>query len=417
MPSPPPQRPFAQNPFRVLIAHRNFRLFWVGQTISLVGMWMRSVAIGWLALQLTDSAFWVAVVAVASSLPVLLLSLYGGLVADRNDKLRVVTIAQGLLLLNALALWWFVASNNINIAWLFLLALAGGAISAFEIPARQSFIIDLVGRDDLTDAIALNSSGFNLARVLGPSIAGVVIASAGLAWCFALNALSYGAVLAGLLAIRLPRRVLEPPTSTPWEGLVQGLSYVVRTPEVWALMRMVGVNAIFGIPYLTLMPVIARDVLGSDASGYGLLLTCVGIGGFSGAIGLAALGRTTLSEARRGRLLERSSYAFAGLLLLFSLSRSMALSTVLVLGVGFTMILTNALANAMLQSSVPDGLRGRVMSVYVWVFVGLGPVVGPFIAGAAAERIGASSAVGIGALAMLAYNVFAFWRRPEMRGM
>lgn len=417
MQTPLSKRPFAQNPFRVLIAHRNFRLFWIGQTVSLVGMWMRSVAIGWLALQLTDSAFWVAVVAVASSLPVLLLSLYGGLVADRNDKLRVVTIAQVLLLLNALALWWFVASDSITVVGLVLLALAGGAISAFEIPARQSFIIDLVGREDLTDAIALNSSGFNLARVLGPSIAGAVIAGAGLAWCFALNALSYGAVLAGLLAIRLPRRVLEPPTSTPWEGLVQGLSYVVRTPDVWALMRMVGVNAIFGIPYLTLMPVIARDVLGSDARGYGLLLTCVGTGGFSGAIALAALGRNTLGEARRGRLLERSAYAFGGLLLLFSLSRSMVLSTALLLGVGFTMIVTNALANAMLQSNVPDGLRGRVMSAYVWVFVGLGPVVGPFLAGAAAERIGAPSAIGIGAVVMLAYSAWAFWRRPELRRM
>ncbi|PYP51480.1 MAG: MFS transporter, partial [Gemmatimonadetes bacterium] len=199
-PRPTPARARARpiNPFRTLQVHRNFRLFWTGQTVSLIGTWMQQVGQGWLALELTNSAFLVGVVAAAGSFPVLLLSLYGGVIADRHSKLRIVVICQTLLLVEAAALWWFTWSGHINFHWLLTLTTLGGVISAFEIPARQSLIVELVAREDLVDAIALNSGGFNLARIVGPSIAAIVLAKLGLSWCFGVNALSYLAVLGNL---------------------------------------------------------------------------------------------------------------------------------------------------------------------------------------------------------------------------
>ena len=192
------------NPFQTLQRHRNFRLFWFGQTLSLIGTWMQSMAEGWLALELSNSALVVGLVASAQSLPILLVSMHAGWVVDRTDKLRIVKIAQTLLGLQAATLWWFIWSGHITVGWLLVFAFVSGAISAFEIPARQSLVIELVGREDLPGAIALNSSGFNLARVVGPSIGAIVIAQLGIAWCFGVNALSYVTVLAGLFLIRLP---------------------------------------------------------------------------------------------------------------------------------------------------------------------------------------------------------------------
>ena len=197
------------NPFRVLITHANFRRFWVGQTLSLIGTWMQSMGQGWLALQLSDSAFIVGLVAACGSLPILLFSLYAGVLVDRSDKLRLVKIAQTLLAIEATLLWYFTWSGHINIGGLVAFALFGGAGASVEIPARQSLMIDLVGRDDLRDAIALNSSGFNLARIFGPAVAAAIIANFGLAWCFGVNALSYLTVLIGR-SFRAPSQVLYP---------------------------------------------------------------------------------------------------------------------------------------------------------------------------------------------------------------
>ncbi len=401
------------NPLRVLQRHRNFRIFWSGQTTSLIGTWMQTTAQSWLALTLTNSAFMVGLVATAAAFPILMLSLYGGVVADRTEKLRLVTIGQAMLAVQAGLLWWFVWSGQITIGWLLVFALVSGTINAFEIPARQSFIIELVNKKDLPDAIALNSGGFNLARVIGPSLAGIIIHRFGTAWAFGFNALSFLAVLASLMSIRLPARVRAPVTATAMQGFLEGMRFLTRTRNVSLLMRLIAVYAIFGIPYLTLMPVIARDVLGGDASDYGLLLTAVGVGGFAGALGLAAVGR----RMGRGRLLELAAYAFSALLIVFAFSRSLAVSALLLLGIGCTMIVNNALANGLLQTIVPDELRGRVMAAYAWVFVGLGPVVGPFVAGALADRIGAATTIGVTAGVTLAYVVWVFIRHPELRAL
>lgn len=399
------------NPFRVLAVHRNFRLFWIGQTVSLVGSWMQAMAQGWLALELSNSALLVGAVASAGSLPVLLFSLHAGVLVDRYDKLKLVTFCQVLLLVEATVLWWMTWAGHITIEWLLALAAINGAIGAVEIPARQAMQVDLVGRDDLRDAIALNSSGFNLARIVGPSIAALVIASAGLAWCFGLNALSYLAVLIGLLLIRLPRTEPKPRVASPWQEIKQGIRYMTGTKEVAVLMSLVTAYSVLGVPYLTLMPVVARDLLGLNATGYGTMLIFVGIGGLSGALFLAGPGQ----RFPRGKLLAGASYAFGILLILLSLTRSVVVAYPLLTLIGFTMIVTNALSNALLQMMVPDAFRGRVLSVYSFVVAGVSQVIGAFAAGAVARLIGVEWAIGIGAGILVGFSIVIFNRFPEMR--
>jgi MFS family permease len=400
------------NPFRALQIHRNFRLFWTGQTVSLIGTWMQTVGVGWLALELTNSAFLVGVVSAAGSFPVLLLSLYGGVLADRRSKLRIVIICQTLLLAEAAVLWWFTWSSRIDFNSLLILTTIGGIISAFEIPARQAMIVELVTREDLVDAIALNSGGFNLARIVGPSIAAVILAKFGLAWCFGINALSYLAVLASLSQIHLPRWSPVQQLVSPLEQLKQGMRYIHGSRSVSGLMGVIAVYSIFGFQYLSMMPVVARDVLHTGASGYGLLLTFVGIGALTGALSLAALG----ARIRRGRLFNSSAYVFAGLTMLFSLMRTVHLAAIVLLFLGLTMLINGALANGILQSVVPDELRGRVMATYVFVYVGFTPI-GSFIAGAMARFVGVEWAIFFGGFVMLAYAMWAFWRYPEIRAV
>ena len=409
-----PARPLKRsiNPFRTLQVHRNFRLFWTGQTVSLIGTWMQSVGVGWLALELTNSAFLVGVVAAAGSFPVLLLSLYGGVIADRRSKLRIVIICQALLLVEAAALWWFTWTGLINVGWLLTLTTIGGVISAFEIPARQAMIVELVAREDLVDAIALNSGGFNLARIVGPSIAAIVLANYGLAWCFGINALSYFAVLVSLARIKLPPWTPVQYLVSPAEQLKQGLRYIRSSRSVSGLMGVIAVYSIFGFQYLTMMPVIARDVLHTGASGYGLLLTFVGIGALTGALSLAGLG----GRIRRGRLFNATAYAFAGLTILFALMRTVHLAAFVLVFLGLTMLINGALANGILQSVVPDELRGRVMATYVFVYVGFTPI-GSFIAGAMARFVGVQWAIFTGGVVMLAYSMWAFWKYPEIRAV
>ena len=407
---PAPRR--SLNPFRALQIHRNFRLFWTGQTVSLIGTWMQQVGQGWLALELTDDPFFVGLVAAASTFPVLLFSLYGGVLADRRSKLRIVMVCQSLLLLEATALWWLTWTGHMTVEWLVALATIGGLISAFEIPARQALTVELVSREDLVDAIALNSGGFNLARIIGPSLAAIVLAKLGLAWCFGINALSYFAVLGSLAFIRLPAWTPVVNLVSPFEQLKEGFQYIFGTPAVSGLIGVIAIYSIFGFQYLTMMPVIARDLLGTGASGYGALLTFVGVGALSGALALAALG----PRIRRGRLFRATALAFAALAILFSFVRSVPLAAVVLLFLGLTMLINGALANGILQTVVPDELRGRVMATYVFVYVGFTPF-GSFIAGAVSRVVGVQWAIFSGGVVMLAYSAWAFWRYPEIRAV
>jgi MFS family permease len=410
--SAPRRRSESLNPFRALGKHRNFRYFWIGQTVSLIGTWMHLVAKGWLALELSNSAFIVGLVSAASSFPVLAFSLLAGVLVDRTSKVRLVMIGQALLAVEAAFMWWFVATGNITITWLVLLATFNGVVSAFEIPARQALLVELVAREDLMDAIALNTSSFNLARIIGPSIAAVVIAAAGLAWCFALNAVSYAAVLVGLGLVKLP--IWRPPAqrTSPIAGMKEGLRYLIRTRDVAVLMRLVAVFSVFGLPYLTLMPVLAREALGLQAAGYGLLMTVTGVGALAGALFLAAVG----SRIRRGRLFVISAFVFPVLLMVLALIPIPAVAALLLLFTGLTMILNTALANGLIQSIVPDALRGRVMAAYVMVYVGFSPF-GSFIGGSIARIAGVEWAIGGGGAIMLGYAAWTLSRNPQLRSL
>ena len=399
------------NPFRVFLRHRNFRLFLIGQTLSLIGTWMQTMAQGWLALELSNSAFLVGLVASAGSIPILLFTMPAGAMVDRSDKLRIVRMAQVAFLCEATLLWWLVLTHRITIASLLGLAFVAGVISSIEIPARQAMFIDLVGREDLPDAIALNSSGFNLARVVGPAIAAITIARLGIAWCFFLNAASFVTVLAGLFMISLPPWQRSPGRANPWHGVMEAVRYMRDTPRIRALMMMVTVYSILGVPVLALMPVVARQMFGLGATGYGLLMSCLGIGGLIGALSLAAVG----SRVGRAKLLLVASMAWPILLILFALCRITWLAYVLLLAIGCTMILNGAISNGLLQALVPDALRGRLMAAYGLVVVGLAQVVGAFSAGAVAHALGVATAIAVTATLMLAYGVWAFFRRPELR--
>lgn len=398
------------NPFAVLHRHPNFRNFWLGQTVSLIGTWMSGMAQGWLALGLSNNPFLVGVVAAAPALPVILFSLPAGVLVDRADKRRLVMICQGLFLLDEAALWWLVGTSRITVAWLVALAFVLGMISSIEIPARQAMQVDLVGREDLRAAIALNSSGFNLARIAGPGIAALVIARVGISWCFGLNTLSFGAVLLGLTRIRLPARAAAPRTGSHLSGMREGIAYLRNHRIIGAMMAIVTVYAILGSAYIPLMPVIARDQLGVGASRYGLLLSSVGVGGLVGALFLAGPG----SRLPRGRLLVWTSVAFPLTMIALALLRDVRLAYGVLFAAGVFMILNGAGANTILQHLVEDRMRGRLMAAYALVVVGLSNVIGAPITGLVARLASVSWAIGGGGVAMLAYAWWAFRKYPEL---
>ncbi|MBI4542067.1 MAG: MFS transporter [Gemmatimonadetes bacterium] len=397
MPGPP------ISPFRSL-RHPNFRLFYTGQTISLVGTWMQSVALGWLVLELTDSAFYVGLVSALGTLPVLLFSLPAGVYVDRTNKRRVVAIAQVLLLAAAATLAVLVGTGWVRVWQVAALAAVAGMAAAFEIPARQSFIVELVGKDDLMNAIALNSSAFNATRVIGPAIAGIVISGVGIAACFSLNALSYVAVIAALRRLRLPRYVAPALSSGPWGRFREGVRFALRDRRVAALALMTAILSIFGFPYLVLLPVFARDVLGVGAAGLGFLTSSVGVGALAAALSLAAFG----PRLRKGPLLRWAGPLFGLSLAAFAAVRTYPLALATLAVTGFMLVLENALTNTLLQTIVPDELRGRVMSFYAFVFVGMAPL-GSILLGWMASRFGAPTAVALGAGVCVA-SALAVWR-------
>ena len=390
---------------------RNFRLFFIGQGISLVGTWMQNIGEGWLVLTLTNSPFYVGLTSALSSLGVLVFSLYAGVLADRTDKRRVVVMMQVAFMLEAFAVSALVWTGVVQVWHVLALATMLGIASAFDIPTRQAFLVDMVGKEHLMNAIALNSSLFNAARVVGPAIAGVLIGIVGVAWCYFFNGLSYIAVIASLLMLRLPRYQRVEQTTSTWTGFREVLTYLGANRPMRALMLLISVLSVFGFPYISMMPVFARNVLHRGAGGYGALTASIGIGAVIGALGVALLSQRIKS---RGRLMFAGGTAFGILLTLFATSRSFTLSLVLLPLAGCAMIVNNAITNTLLQTSVPDHLRGRIMGFYSFVFVGMAPF-GAFLMGVIAEHWSAPVAVGLGGMIVTLAVMFTAWRVPELR--
>jgi MFS family permease len=379
------------------LRHRNFQLFFAGQLISLVGTWMQTVAQSWLVYQMTGSTLKLGAVGFASQIPVFLLAPLGGTLADRSNRHRIVIGTQTASMLLALILAILTLTKKITVPEIMVLAAGLGIVNAFDIPARQAFLMDMVGREDLMNAIALNSSMFNGARIVGPAVAGIVVAWIGEGWCFFANAVSYIAVITGLLMMKIEHPVNLANEASPIEHIIEGFRFAARTPPIRAMLLLLGLVSLVGMPYSVLMPVFASQILHGGARELGWLMGATGIGALLGALSLAS--RASLKGL--GKVIASCAGAFGVSLIAFSFSKNFWLSLILLLPVGFTMMVQMASTNTLLQSMVPDTMRGRVIGVYSMMFMGMAPF-GAFFAGAIAHHIGAPWTVAVGGLACIA---------------
>lgn len=389
------------------LRHRDYRLFWTGSLVSLVGTWMQSTAQSYLVWELTRSPLATGLTVLFFSLPSTMLSLLGGVVADRADRRKLVLTTQLIFMLQSALLTILTFGGAIKVWQIYALALVSGTVMAFDSPGRQSMLPSLVEREDLSNAIALNSTVFNASRVIGPPIAGLVYAVAGPAWCFAVNTVTYAAILYALWIIR-PR--WDGPglrQVTVWRNVVEGVHYVRTHPVERTLLLLVSLVGAFAFTYVVLMPVVASRVLGGGPAENGYLLGAAGVGATLGGLLVA-----TLRPRRPGKLIVSFGYAAVVCLIGFSLSRHLLLSMALSVGIGGSIMAFLATCNATIQSHVPDALRGRIMSLYTLALIGSGPL-NSLIAGVLGNVLGAPMAIGIcGAVMGLAIALIARWNRP-----
>lgn len=376
------------------LRHRNYRLFFTGQIISTVGTWMQSVAMPWLALELTHNGFFVGLVLAAQFTPVLIGSQLGGVIADRYRKRNVLLATQSLFTVPSFTLFVLSATGHAQYWMLIVAAIATGTINLFDVPARQAFVVEMVGRQDMMNAIALNSSVFNAAAVIGPSVAGVLIAAIGVPLCFLANSLSYLAAIVALLLMRgLPK--IEPVVSDlRWfEHIAQGARYARSEPVVGGMLLAVAVFSLFAMNRLTLIPLFAEQVLHVGAQGFGFLMGAMGVGALAGALTLAFFPHFGADPRRQLWM----AAIWVAALLEFSISRTYGLSLLTLFVAGYCQISFVAVANNRIQTVTPDHLRGRVMGLYAQALIGVGPI-GSTQAGALAALLGAPWAMAIGAL-------------------
>jgi MFS family permease len=392
------------------LRHRNFQLFFSGQMISLVGTWMQSIAEAWLVYRLTGSSLLLGLAGFMSQFPVFLVAPLGGIVADRKNRQRVVIATQAASMILALTLATLTLTGVVRVWQIFTLGALLGVVNAFDIPARQSFLVDMVGKDDLMNAIALNSSMFNAARIIGPAIAGILVAKIGEGWCFFANGFSYIAVIAGLLMMQVERPARLAAPASPLAHLLEGFRFVRHTRPIRVILTLLGIVSLVAMPYTVLMPIFADRILHGGARGMGILMGATGVGALLGALTLAS--RSGVRGL--GRWVAVSCAGFGFSLLLFTFSRIFWLSAALLLPVGFCMMLEMSSSNTLIQAMVPDDLRGRVMAVYSMMFMGMAPF-GALFGGALADRFGAPRTVAAGALAAMGGALWFGRNLPKIR--
>jgi MFS family permease len=396
------------DPLRAL-RHRNYQLFFSGQLISLIGTWMDQVAESWLVYRLTGSALLLGTVAFASQIPVFLLAPIGGMIADRHNRRTILVITQSCMMVLAFILAILTLTHKITVWELMVLAALLGVVNAFDIPARQAFITDMVERADLVNAIALNSSMFNGARVVGPAAAGVVVALIGEGWCFFANAVSFIAVITGLLMMRIDKPRIRPQGS-PVQNVIEGFRFVGQAGPIRAILLLLGVVSFTAMPYAVLMPIFADQILHGGPTALGLLMGCSGFGALCGALTLAM----KKSIQGLGRWVATASMSFGAAMILFSFSRRLWLSAVMLIPVGLAIMIQMASSNTLVQSMVPDHLRGRVMAVYSMMFMGMAPF-GALLAGSVAHQIGAPWTVAMGGIVAIIGGTIFSLRLPALR--
>jgi MFS family permease len=392
------------------LRHRNFQLFFTGQLISLIGIWMDTVAESWLVYRLTGSALLLGTVGFCSQIPVFLAAPIGGIVADRANRRRIIIVTQTASMIQAFLLAMLTLTHRIQVWQIMMLAAGLGVVNGFDIPARQAFLVDMVGKEDLMNAIALNSSMFNGARIIGPTIAGILVASIGEGWCFFANSVSYLAVIAGLLMMRIEHRADQGHPGSPLENIIEGFRFVRNTVPIRAILLLLGLVSLVGMPYAVLMPVFADQILDGGARGLGILMSATGVGALLGAASLAA----RVGVKGLGKLIAICAGGFGASLILFSFSKIFWLSTLFLMPVGFSMMVQMASSNTLIQAMVPDQLRGRVMAVYSMMFMGMAPF-GSFCAGAVAHHLGAQWTVALGGMTCIVGAVVFRLHLPGLR--
>ena len=393
------------------LRHRNFRFAFVGQLVSLIGTWMQSVAQGWLVLQLTGDPFWLGVVAAAQFGPVLVFGLFGGLIADGLPKRRTLVATQTIAMLLAFALFGLTVTHTVGVGHIVALAFTLGCVNAIDMPTRQSFAIEMVGRDDIGNAVALNSAVFNGARIVGPAVAGVTIGATDISVAFLANGISFLAVIGAYLAMdesgltRAPRLARPKTVAGVAADLAEGLRYVRSTPMVLLAILVIGLVSTFGMNFSVVVPALARDVLDAGAAGYGFLMAAAGLGSFSVAMAIA-FGRRS-----RPALIGLGGAALGLAELVIAASGSYGVALVAMFFVGLGGIAMAATANTTIQLIVPDHLRGRVMSVYTTVFAGSTPI-GGLLAGTLASAYGVPFSIAFGGAGSLVVGLAGYaWLR------
>jgi len=389
---------------------RNYRLFFIGQGVSLIGTWMQRLAMAWLVYRLTDSAFLLGLVGFTGLIPVFLLTPFTGVFVDRWNRHHIIIVTQALATLQAIALTFLVGTHLITIWQIIVLSLLLGIVNAFDVPARQSFVVMMVDRrEDLPSAIALNSMMFNAARLVGPSLAGIALAAFGEWVCFLLNALSFLAVIASLLAMRVPRHVRFPQHKNVIEGLREGLLYTWRNRPIRAVLILLAVISLMGMPYTTLMPVFAKDILHGGPSTLGFLMATTGIGAIVAALWVASRRAPEL-----GREIPLATALFSVGVVAFGFSHILWISLVLTVVMGFGQIVQNTMSNTVVQTVVDEDKRGRVMSLYTISLMGMAPF-GNLLAGVMADTLGATNTLMIdGVICLVAAAIFGS-QLPSLR--
>lgn len=394
------------------LGHPNYRLWFAGQVVSLFGTWMQSTAQGFLVYELTRSPAFLGYVGFAAGVPSWLFTLYGGVVADRVPRRTLLVVTQSAMMALAFVLAGLTFAGVVQPWHIILLAFMLGIANAFDAPARQSFVAELVPRADMTNAIALNSTMFNTATAIGPAVAGLTYAAFGPGWCFILNGVSFIAVIAALLAMKLPAFHAPERRSSAVSDLKEGFHFVLSHPKILTIMGMMSVVSLFGASFSTLFPAWAVEVLRGDATTNGLLRSSMGLGSLAGALTIATLG----GFKYRGRLLTAGTLAYPLFLFLFSGIRNTPLSLLTLVGLGFSMILVMNLSNALVQTEVTDAVRGRVMGMYTLIFFGLMPL-GALLAGSVAARFSEPVAAVFSASVLMAAAIGLYLFAPHLRRM
>jgi MFS family permease len=394
------------------LQYRNYQLWFGGMLISVAGTWMQSIAQGWLVYQISHSEFTLGLMGFASAIPILAITPFGGIVADFFPKRTLLVITQTTMMVLALILSVLTFTGTVQVWHIIVLAALLGAANAFDAPARQAFVVEMVEREDLTNAIAMNSMMFNGARIIGPALGGLLLAAVGAAWCFFFNGISFLAVIAGLLLMQVSRPATRPEMSHPLQQIADGFRYAMRQKEIFALLLLASVFGVFGSSYGALLPAYVDKIFHSGATSFGWINTAIGVGAICASFILARF----TSRSSRGQWLFFANIGYCLVLILFAINSNfpVALALCFGLGMGFMLQLNNI--NSLLQTRVDDRMRGRVMGLYILTLFGFSPF-GNLLAGTLAEKWSLTGTVGVFGAIMLLVSMAVFIKIPEIRRM